>query len=56
VLREVERRLGLAETMTAPLADDRNQTRVLYKDGLARLIHEGVRGEMMGGDEAVGLA
>jgi hypothetical protein len=23
---------------------------------LARLIHEGVRGEMMGGDEAVGLA
>ncbi|HZP88776.1 MAG TPA: IS1380 family transposase [Burkholderiales bacterium] len=30
VLREVELRLGLAETMTAPLADDRDQTRVLY--------------------------
>lgn len=30
VLGEVERRLGLAETMTAPLADDRDPTRVLY--------------------------
>jgi hypothetical protein len=30
VLRQVERRLGLAKTMTAPLADDRDPTRVLY--------------------------
>ena len=30
VLGEVERQLGLAETMTAPLADDRDPTRVLY--------------------------
>ena len=30
VLGEVERRLGLAETMTAPLTDDRDPTRVLY--------------------------
>jgi hypothetical protein len=30
VLGEVERRLGLAETMTAPLADDRDPTRVHY--------------------------
>ena len=29
VLGEVERQLGLAETMTAPLADDRDPTRVL---------------------------
>src|SRR6478672_4396378 len=30
VLREVERRLDLAETVAAPLADDRDPTRVLY--------------------------
>jgi len=30
VLREIERRLGLAETITAPLRDDRDPSRVLY--------------------------
>ncbi len=37
-------------------ADLRMSAKADSRDGLARLFHEGVRGEMMGGDEAVGLA